>query len=57
MTSKPRKQINAILQLDLNPQPLSSKTNTQPRSKEFLDIQPTIECGIPLKRGRDMIRT
>ena len=57
MTSKPRKQINAILQLDLNPQPLSSKTNTQPRSKEFLDMQPTIECGIPLKRVRDMIRT
>ena len=26
-------------------------------SKEFLDIQATIECGFTLKRGRDMIRT
>ena len=26
-------------------------------SKEFLDIQATIECGFTLKRVRDMIRT
>ena len=26
-------------------------------SKEFLDIQATIECGFALKRVRDMIRT
>ena len=26
-------------------------------SKEFLDIQATIECGFTLKRIRDMIRT
>ena len=28
-----------------------------PWSKEFLDIQATIECGFTLKRVRDMIRT
>ena len=28
-----------------------------PRSKEFLDIQATIECGFTLKRVRDMTRT
>ena len=28
-----------------------------PSSKEFLDIQATIECGFTLKRVRDMIRT
>ena len=28
-----------------------------PSSKEFLDIQATIECGLTLKRVRDMIRT
>ena len=26
-------------------------------SKEFLDIQATIECGLTLKRVRDMTRT
>ena len=26
-------------------------------SKEFLEIEGTIECGFPLKRVRDMIRT
>ena len=26
-------------------------------SKEFLDIQPTIECSFSLKRVRDIIRT
>ena len=26
-------------------------------SKEFLDIQATIECGFTLKRERDMIKT
>ena len=26
-------------------------------SKEFLDIQATIECGLTLKRVRDMIKT
>ena len=26
-------------------------------SKEFLDIQATIECGFTLKRVRDMIKT
>ena len=26
-------------------------------SKEFLDIQATVECGFTLKRVRDMIRT
>ena len=30
---------------------------TPASSKEFLDIQATIECGFTLKRVRDMIRT
>ena len=50
-----------LLQLDSNPEPLSSYTNTQPfgqtSSKEFLDIQATVECGFTLKRVRDMTRT
>ena len=30
---------------------------TPASSKEFLDIQATIECGFTLKRVRDMIKT
>ena len=30
---------------------------TPASSKKFLDIQATIECGLTLKRVRDMIRT
>ena len=52
---------------DSNPQPLSSYASTQPcsqtsdtapaSSKEFLVTQATIECGLTLKRVRDMIIT
>ena len=42
------------LQLDSNPESLSSWTNTQPFD---IDIQTTIECGFTLKRVRDMTRT
>ena len=41
-----------------SPVAVTSRSDFVPASsKEFLDIQPTIECGFTLKRVRDMIRT
>ena len=42
----------------MNTQPFSQTSDFAPvLSKEFLDIQATIECGFTLKRVHDMIRT
>ena len=44
--------------LGSSPVAVSSPSDFAPASsKEFLDIQATIECGFTLKRVRDMIRT
>ena len=41
-----------------NPVAVTSPSDFAPASsKEFLDIQATIECGFTLKRVRDMIKT
>ena len=41
-----------------NPVAVTSPSEFAPASsKEFLDIQATIECGFTLKRVRDMIKT
>ena len=41
-----------------NPVTVTSPSDFAPASsKEFLDIQATIECGFTLKRVRDMIKT
>ena len=41
-----------------NPVAVTSPSDFAPASsKEFLDIQATIECGLTLKRVRDMIKT
>ena len=41
-----------------NPVAVTSLSDFAPASsKEFLDIQATIECGFTLKRVRDMIKT
>ena len=41
-----------------NPVAVTSPSDFAPASsKEFLDIQATIECGFTLKRIRDMIKT
>ena len=41
-----------------NPVAVTSPSDIAPASsKEFLDIQATIECGFTLKRVRDMIKT
>ena len=41
-----------------NPVAVTSPSDFAPASsKEFLDIQATIECGFTLKRVRDMINT
>ena len=41
-----------------NPVAVTSPSDFAPSSsKEFLDIQATIECGFTLKRVRDMIKT
>ena len=41
-----------------NPVAVTSPSDFTPASsKEFLDIQATIECGFTLKRVRDMIKT
>ena len=53
----------SLVQQDLNSQTISLEMNTQPfsqtvvSSKEFLDIQATIECRFTLKGVCDMIRT
>ena len=44
--------------LGSNPVAVTSPSDFAPASsKEFLDIQATIECGFTLKRVRDMTRT
>ena len=44
--------------LDSSPVAVTSTSDFTPASsKEFLDIQTTIECGFTLKRVRDMKRT
>ena len=44
--------------LGLSPVAVTSPSDFAPASsKEFLDIQATIECGFTLKRVRDMTRT
>ena len=47
------------LQLDSNPRSLCTRTShfAPVSSKDFLDIQATIECGFTLKRVHDMTRT
>ena len=48
----------AKLVLGLSPVAVTSPSDFAPAlSKEFLDIQATIECGFTLKRVRDMTRT
>ena len=44
--------------VDSNPVVVTKTSDFAPASsKEFFDIQATIECGFTLKRVRDMIRT
>ena len=44
--------------LGSSPVAVTSPSDFAPASsKEFLDIQATVECGFTLKRVRDMIRT
>ena len=44
--------------LGSNPVAVTSSSDLAPvSSKEFLDIQATIECGFTLKRVRDMTKT
>ena len=46
------------IQFESNPVAVTSPSDFAPASsKEFLDIQATIECGFTLKRVRDMIKT
>ena len=46
---------NSLLEVGAKSEIISDFAPTS--SKEFLDIQATIECGFTLKRIRDMIRT
>ena len=49
---------NSLLEADAKSEIRFQKSNFAPASsKEFLDIQVTIECGYTLKRIRDIIRT
>ena len=52
--SRTRFRVNPVS----NPVAVTSPSDFAPASsKEFLDIQATIECGFTLKRVRDMIKT
>ena len=50
--------IMSRMRFRVNPAAVTEISDFVPASsKEFLDIQATIECGFTLKRVRDMIRT
>ena len=50
---------NSLLEAGAKSEDYVTATGLEPTttSKEFLDIQATIECGFTLKSVRDMIRT
>ena len=48
---------NSLLEAGAKSEEVTATGFEPASSKEFLDIQATIECGFTLKRVRDMIKT